>query len=150
MTLTDELKILDDTIKSNQSQYDLDREAAKISALSYKELDKYEYLTGEDLGYKPGVIEKAKFEYSPMGEVLSKGLKKDHKGSEVVKYNNCLVYNSVHNFNKYNVIQFNEISSIDFKLDTLNKFYKDFKKLEAAKSQTKEIKQNKITVLKMH
>ena len=69
MTLTDELKILDDTIKSNQSQYDLDRVAAKISALSYKELDKYEYLTGEDLGYEPGVIEKAKFEYSPMGEV---------------------------------------------------------------------------------
>ena len=54
MTLTDELKILDDMIKSNQSQYDLVREAAKISALSYKELDKYEYLTGEDLGYKPG------------------------------------------------------------------------------------------------
>ena len=42
MTLTDELKIIDDTIKSNQSQYDLDREAAKISALSSKELDKYE------------------------------------------------------------------------------------------------------------
>ena len=76
MTVTDELKILDDMIKSNQSQYDLVREAAKISALSYKELDKYEYLTGEDLGYKPGITEKAKFEYSPMGEVLSKGLKK--------------------------------------------------------------------------
>ena len=60
MTLTDELKILDDKIKSNQAQYDLDREAAKISALSSKELDKYEYLTGEDLGYKPGVVEQAK------------------------------------------------------------------------------------------
>ena len=49
MTLTDELKILNDKIKANQAQYDLDREAAKISALSSKELDKYEYLTGEDL-----------------------------------------------------------------------------------------------------
>ena len=48
MTLTDELKILNDKIKANQAQYDLDREAAKISALSSKELDKYEYLTGED------------------------------------------------------------------------------------------------------
>ena len=57
MTLTDELRILDDKIKANQGQYDLDREAAKISALSSKELDKYEYLTGEDLRYKPGVIE---------------------------------------------------------------------------------------------
>ena len=59
MTLTDELKIFDKKIKANQAQYDLDREAAKISALSSKELDKYEYLTGEDLGYKPSVVEKA-------------------------------------------------------------------------------------------
>ena len=40
MTLTDELKNLDDKIKANQAQYDLDRKAAKISALSSKELDK--------------------------------------------------------------------------------------------------------------
>ena len=46
MKLTDELKILDDKIKANQDQYNLDREAAKISALVSKELDKYEYLTG--------------------------------------------------------------------------------------------------------
>ena len=52
MILTDELKILDDKIKGNQAQYNLDREAAKISSLSSKELDKYEYLTSEDLGYK--------------------------------------------------------------------------------------------------
>ena len=75
MTLTDELKILDDKIKANQAQYNLDREAAKICALLSKELDKYEYLTGEDLGYKPGVIEQAKFEYSPLGKVFNKGLK---------------------------------------------------------------------------
>ena len=50
MTLTDELKILDDKIKANQAQYDLGREAAKIAALSSKDLlEKYEYLTGEDL-----------------------------------------------------------------------------------------------------
>ena len=51
MTLTDELKILDNKIKANQAQYDLDREASKISALSPKELDKYEYLTGENKRY---------------------------------------------------------------------------------------------------
>ena len=51
MTLTDEFKILDDKIKANQAQHDSDREAAKISALSSGELEKYEYLTGEDLGY---------------------------------------------------------------------------------------------------
>ena len=42
VTLTDELKILDDKIKANETQYDLDRKAAKISALSSKELDIYE------------------------------------------------------------------------------------------------------------
>ena len=64
-TLTDELKIIDEKIKANQAQYNLDREAAKISALSSKELDKYKYLTGEDLGYKLAVVKQAKFEYSP-------------------------------------------------------------------------------------
>ena len=61
MTLTDKLKILDDKIKANQAQYDLGREAAKISASL---LEKYEYLTGEDLGHRPSVLEKTKFEYS--------------------------------------------------------------------------------------
>ena len=73
MTLTCELKIFDDKIKANQAQYDLDRETAKISALSSGELEKYEYLTGEDLGYIPGVVEKAKFEYSPLGKFFNKG-----------------------------------------------------------------------------
>ena len=41
MILTDELKILDDKIEANQAQYNLDRQAAKISALSAKELGRY-------------------------------------------------------------------------------------------------------------
>ena len=71
MILTDELSILDDRIKANQAKYNLDKESGKINALPSKELDKYEYLTGEGLGYKPGVVEKAKFEYSPLGEALN-------------------------------------------------------------------------------
>ena len=74
MTVTDQLKTLDRKIMSNKAQYDLDREAAKISALSSKELDKYEYLAGDNLGYKPSVLEKAKFEYCPLGRVFNKGL----------------------------------------------------------------------------
>ena len=50
MTLTELVKILDDKIKANKAQYDLDREAAKISALSSGELEKYKFSTGEDLG----------------------------------------------------------------------------------------------------
>ena len=57
MTLFEQVKIHDNKMKANKAQYDLDREAAKISALSSGELEKYEYLTGEDLGYKPDVIE---------------------------------------------------------------------------------------------
>ena len=48
MTLTNELEILDNKIKANQAQYNLERQAAKISALLSIELDKYEYLTGQD------------------------------------------------------------------------------------------------------
>ena len=51
MTLTEQVQILNDKIKTNKAQYDLDREAAKISALSSDELGKYEFLTGEDLRY---------------------------------------------------------------------------------------------------
>ena len=79
MTLTEQVKILDDKIRANRAQYDLDREAAKISALSSGELEKYEYLTDEDLGYKPDVIQKAKFDYSPIGKVFNEGLDKSEK-----------------------------------------------------------------------
>ena len=41
-----------------------------MSAFSSKELDNYEYFTGEDLEYKPGVVEQSKFEYSSLGKVL--------------------------------------------------------------------------------
>ena len=77
MTITDQIKILNRKIMQNEAQYDLDRKAAKISALSSNNLDKYEYLTGEDLGLKPSTIEQAKFEYSLLGKSFNKGLDKD-------------------------------------------------------------------------
>ena len=79
MTVTDETKILDRKIKQNESQYDLDREVAKISALSSKNLDKYELLNGEDLGLKPNTVEQSKLEYFPLGKVFNKGLSKEDK-----------------------------------------------------------------------
>ena len=62
MTVTDQIKTLDRKMMENEAQYDLDRKAAKISALSSNNMDKYEYLTGEDLGLKTNTVEKAKFE----------------------------------------------------------------------------------------
>ena len=55
----------------------------------------------------------------------------------------------MHNLNKYSVSNFNKISSIDSKFNTLDNFYKEFKKLKAVKSQNEETKQKKITVLKI-
>ena len=74
MTINEQFKILDDKIRANKAQCDLDRQTAKISAPSIGELQKYEYLSGEDFGYKPDVVQKAKFEYSPLGKVFNKGL----------------------------------------------------------------------------
>ena len=73
----------------NEVQYDLDRKAAKISALSSNNLDKYEYLTGEDLGLTPNSGEKAKFEYSLLGKIFNKGLdKNDQKGGLLKRLKN--------------------------------------------------------------
>ena len=64
-TLIDELKILGDKIKANQAQYDLGREAAKISVLSSKDiLEKCKYLTVKDLGHRPSVLEKLNWVFS--------------------------------------------------------------------------------------
>ena len=100
-------------------------------------MDKYKYLTGKDLGYQPGVFERVKFDYSPSVEALNKELKKDDKVNEVVKYVNDLTNYYVHNFSKYSVSNFNKIPSIEPKFDTLDNFYKDFKKL-GDKSQAEE------------
>ena len=79
MTKFDQIEILDNKIKANKAQYMLDRKNAEISAKSSGELDKYEYLTGEDLGYKPDALTRAKFEYSPLGKVFTARLDKSDK-----------------------------------------------------------------------
>ena len=85
MTVTDQLKIIDNNINANQAQYDLDRLAAKISAYFFGEWRNYEYLTGEDLGYKPSIVEQANFDYSPLGKIFTKGLKEEEKKEELLK-----------------------------------------------------------------
>ena len=67
----------DDKIGDEKLQYDINREAAKISALSSGKINKYEYLTGEEM-LPPGpkrVIEQAKFTYSPLGKTFEKQIK---------------------------------------------------------------------------
>ena len=79
MTITDQIKTLNRKNMQHGAQYDLDRKAAKISALFSNNLDKYEYLTGEDLGLRPSTAEQAKFECSLLGNVFTKGLKEEDK-----------------------------------------------------------------------
>ena len=85
MTITDQIKILDKKIVQNEAQYYLDRKAAKISALSSSNLDKYEYLTGEDLGLTPNTVEQARFEYYPLGKIFNKGLSENDKKEGLFK-----------------------------------------------------------------
>ena len=69
----------------NEAQYDLERKTAKISALSSNNVDRYQYLTAENLGLKPSIIEQTKFEYSPFGKVFNKGLDEDDKKEGLFK-----------------------------------------------------------------
>ena len=68
---------IEDQIKDEKLQYDINREAAKISALSSGKLDKYEYLTGEEIlpSNQQQIIQQAKFNYSPLGKALEKQVK---------------------------------------------------------------------------
>ena len=68
---------LEDQIRDEKLQYDIDREAAKISALSSGKTDKYEYLTGEEIlsSNLQQIIEQAKFTYSPLGKAIEKQIK---------------------------------------------------------------------------
>ena len=68
---------IEDQIKDEKLKCDINREAAKISALSSGKLDKYEYLIGEEIlpSNQQQIIEQTKFTYSPLGKVFEKQTK---------------------------------------------------------------------------
>ena len=68
---------VNDKIRDEKLQYDINKEVAKTSALSSGKIDKYEYLTGEEIlpPDQRRVIEQAKFTYSPLGKALEKQIK---------------------------------------------------------------------------
>ena len=88
---------IEDQIKDEKLQYDINREAAKISALSSGKLDKYEYLTGEEIlsSNQQQIIQQAKFNYSPLGKALEKQRKtiedRGKKQVETIQDNKQLV-----------------------------------------------------------
>ena len=154
----------------------MDREAAKISALSSNNLDKYELLTGEDLGLKPSTTEQAKSEYSPLGKVFNKGLSEDDKKQglfkrlENIKDKNEAVINTLSTTNKASKNKANNQSkksiyngnhsfaelkninniknlSLDSMLNIMKEYYKKFNKLSNLKTQTEDNKKQKEEVL---
>ena len=107
----------------------MDRKAAKISALCSNNLDKYEYLTGEDSDIKPSACEQAKLEYSPLGKVFNAGLNEDSKKKGLLKRlekntdKNEELLNAFSSKTPKNESNYNYDSVYAF-----HGFYKDFKK----------------------
>ena len=68
---------IDENIRDEKLQYNINREAAKISALSSNKIHKYEYLTGEDIipSSNQQIIEQARFTYSSLGKAFDKQIK---------------------------------------------------------------------------
>ena len=176
MTVTDQIKNLSRKVKQNESQHDLDREAAKISALSSNNLDKYELLTGEDLGLKPSTIEQTKYEYSPLGKIFNKGLSEDDKkeglfkrlenikdkNEELInrftttnkapknKINNQsqkLIYDVNHSFAKLRNIDDIKKLSLDSMFNLMKEYHKKFNSLNKLKPQKENNKKRKQEVL---
>ena len=176
MTLTDQFKIIDNKIKASQAKYDLYRLAAKISTYSSGDLRKYEYLTGEDLGYKPSVFEKAKFDYSPLSNIFTKGFNqddqkerpfkrleniKDKKGkllnafiaankvSKAAQNESGFNYDCRCTFCRFykNFEKFKRIVSIDSKHSELKEFYKLLSYFKNHKPTTNKIKHRKDRIL---
>ena len=88
MTRKEQNKILDDKIESNVNQYKVDRLNVEISAFSSSDLNEYEFLTRKDLKHKPNALDKARFEFSPLGKAFSMGLDKtavDYQEEGVIK-----------------------------------------------------------------
>ena len=170
MTVTDQIKILNRKIKQNESQYDLDREAAKISALSSNNLDKYELLTGEDLNLKPSTIEQAKFEYSPLGKIFNKGLSEDDKKEGVLKglknikdkneelintlsatnkasKSDVLTYNTKYSFVKLKNIDDIKKLPLDLMFNLMKEHYKKLNSLINLKPRTRDNKNKRLKVI---
>ena len=174
MTVTDQIKILNRKIKQNEVQHDLDREAAKISALSSNNVNKYEYLTGEELGLKPSsTVEQAKFEYSPLGKILNKEIKNDkkeeilkrlenikdkndeplntfsttNKANKTPKINNqckILIYSTQYSFSKFRNIDDIKELSLDFMYKKFNDFHKKLTRFKILSPRAKDKKRSKI------
>ena len=167
-SLSEKIKAINNKIKQNKAQYDLDRQTAKTSALSSGNVSKYEFLTWEDVLTEKDLLEKAatmkRFEYSPLGKELKaqtniakkqyQTLDDTYEFDKIIKkekptfkkYNRSnLIYNSKYSFYENYNINFNSLSLIS-KYKILFSFYNELDNFYSLKSQEESTKERKVTV----
>ena len=157
---------IEDQIKDEKLQYDINREAAKISALSSGKLDKYEYLTGQEIlsSNQQQIIQQAKFNYSPLGKAIEKQIKtiKDQGEKKVVPLESLNVPNKklssikdfipIENLNPEIINEIKRIEEIEKKVDRNKMVYKganktyDFRNFKTIRTFGNEIRNNVITL----
>ena len=95
MSISEKIKAIDNKIEQNKAQYNLDRQTAKVSALSSGNVSKYEFLTGKDVLPEKYWLEIAatlkRFEYSPLGKELKKQTNVEEK--QYRKFDNAFEFN---------------------------------------------------------
>ena len=157
---------IEDQIKDEKLQYDINREAAKISALSSGKLDKYEYLTGEEKlpSSQQQRIQQAKFDYSPLGRAIEKQIKtiKDQGEKQVValkslkdsdrKLPSIKDFIPMENLNPEIINEIKKIEEIEKKVDRNKMVYKgtnktyDFRNFKTIHAFGNEIRNNVISL----
>ena len=153
---------IEDQIKDEKLQYDINREAGKISALSSGKLDKYEYLTGEEIlpSNQQQIIQQDKFNYSPLGKALEKKTIKDQGEKEVnalktsyKKLPSIKDFVQIEKFNPEIINEIKRIEEIEKNVDREKMFYKstnrnyDFRGFKTIRTYGNDIRNN-VTSLK--
>ena len=157
---------IEDQIRDEKLQYGINREATKISALSSGKLDKYEYLTGEEIlpSNQQQIIQQAKFNYSPLGKALEKQVKtiKDQGEKQVValeslkdpdkKLPAIKDFISTENLNPEIINEIKRIEEIEKNVDRNRMVYKetnetyDFRNFKTIRAFGNEIRNNVISL----
>ena len=157
---------IEDQIKDEKLQYDINREAAKISALSSGKLDKYEYLTSEEIlpSNQQQIFQQAKFNYSPLGKAVEKQVKtiKDQGEKQVIALESLKVpdkrltsmkdFIPAENLNPEIINEIKRIEEIEKKVDRNKMVYKetnktyDFRNFKTIRTFGNEIRNNVISL----
>ena len=157
---------IEDQIKDEKLQYDINRETAKISALSSGKLDKYEYLTDEEIlpSNQQQIIQHAKFTYSPLRRALEKQRKtiEDQGKKQVVALESLKVpdkklppikdFIPMENLNPEIINEIQKIEEIEKKVDRNKMVYKgtnktyDFRNFKTIRTFGNEIRNNVISL----